>query len=264
MLHREDFSGLVIISQPAHARISGQLAAAWGGPVAGEITPRDDVILAAGQHDIGWLWWEMAPTLNPATGLPHNFRQMPTALHLDIWSPAGSLALSYGPYVALLVSKHGSGLYQQFHDFDRDTDEEAAAARAYLREAQAFEESLIEDLERQATYAADATPENIERNRRLVGLWDGMSLAFCHGLRESHSFSGVPAVDGAELELEMTPLNDDGSRVRVHPWPFMTESVRLLTHGRRLSGTFDDEDTMLDALGAAPWVRIEIEVTPDE
>lgn len=262
MLHREDPAGLITISQPAHARISGQFAAAWGNTLVGDLTPREDVVLAAAQHDIGWLWWEMSPTLNPRTGLPYTFREMPTAVHLDIWSPAGPLALSYGPYVALLVSKHGSGLYQRFHDFDRDTDEEAAAAHAYLREAAAFEDSLIEDLERQTAYAADATPENIERNRRLIGLWDGMSLGICHGLREPQTFSGVPAADGAEIDLELTPLDESGSRIAVDPWPFADDEVQLLTHGRRLSGTFDDEEAMLDALSAAPWVRLAFTLIP--
>lgn len=261
MLHREDPSGLVTISQPAHARISGQLAAAWGGPIGGELTPRDDVVLAAGQHDVGWLWWEMTPTLNPETGLPHSFREMPTAMHLDIWSSAGPLALSYGPYVALLVSKHGSGLYRRFHDFDRDTDREAADARAFLQEAAEFEASLVEDLERQRGYRDDAAIEIVERNRRLIGLWDGMSLAFCHGLRERQTFSGVPAANG-EIELQLEPQDEHGARVAVEPWPFERDHVHLLTHGRRLSGTFDDDEAMLDALSAAPWVRIAIDLVP--
>lgn len=259
MLHREDPEGLVVISQPAHARISGQLADAWGGSIAGELTPRNDVVLAAGQHDIGWLRWEMTPTLNPETGLPHSFREMPTPVHLDIWSSAGSLALNYGPYVALLVSKHGSGLYRRFHDFDRDTEEEAADARAFLHEAEAFEASLIEDLERQRDYRDDAADEIVERNRRLIGLWDGMSLAFCHGLRERQTFSGVPGA-GGEFELELEPLDERGSRIAVRPWPFDRERVHLLTHGRRLTGTFNDDEAMLDALSAAPWVRIAIEL----
>ena len=52
MLHREDERGLIIIGQPAHAWVSGQLARAWGNDGFGRFAPWEEVCLAAEQHDV--------------------------------------------------------------------------------------------------------------------------------------------------------------------------------------------------------------------
>ena len=55
MLFRTDPSATLAISQPAHAWLSGQILRAWGAPLA------ETLLLAAEQHDIGWMDWETAP-----------------------------------------------------------------------------------------------------------------------------------------------------------------------------------------------------------
>src|SRR5690606_20855747 len=111
-------------SQPAHAWISGQLADAWGNADVGLEPPPIAVRLAADQHDIAWLEWEAAPTLNPETGLPYAFNQLPTLDHLSIWSTSTRRALAYGYLPAALISMHGTHLYERYHDFDADSDDE--------------------------------------------------------------------------------------------------------------------------------------------
>lgn len=259
MLHRIDGNDVIALSQPAHAWVSGQLAQAWGNATAGELQPRRDVILAAEQHDIAWLEWETAPTLNAETGLPHNFMTIPTSEHLGFWSSAGSLALAYGRYVALLVAGHGLGLYKRFHNWEKDTDEEAATARKYIAEVEQFAGKLRADLQQDPQLASLATDKMIDRNQALVGLWDGISLALCHGLTETREFEGVPAADG-QITLTLQPTGDD--QIEVDPWPFSTGSLTLICEGRRLSERFDDQDAMRKALASAPWERIEIILQP--
>src|SRR5512146_2824430 len=106
MLNRPVSQGVVVISQPAHAWVSGQLARCWGNEQFGDFAPVEEVCLAAEQHDLGFLAWEQAPTLNKKTGLPHTFMDMPTDAHLDIWSRGIQQMLDYGRYPALLVSLH--------------------------------------------------------------------------------------------------------------------------------------------------------------
>ena len=95
MLHRQEPTALVVISQPAHAWISGCIARAWGNDRFGTFAPKQEVCLGAEQHDIGWLLWETMPTLNPKTGYPHNFMEVPTEVHLGIWCNARQQALYY-------------------------------------------------------------------------------------------------------------------------------------------------------------------------
>ena len=69
MMHRPDKQGLIVITQPAHAWVSGQLARSWGNETFGHFEPPEEVCLAAEQHDIGFLEWEQSPALNRKTGL---------------------------------------------------------------------------------------------------------------------------------------------------------------------------------------------------
>ena len=77
MLVHDDGSGTLLIGQPSHAWISGQLARAWGNAEFGPLAPREEVCLAAEQHDLGMAEWDLSPTLNAGTGLPHSFVEMP-------------------------------------------------------------------------------------------------------------------------------------------------------------------------------------------
>ena len=260
MLHRNLADGYLVVTQPAHAWISGQIAAHWGNEITGDITPRDDVVLAAEQHDIGWLEWEQEPTLNPETGRPRTFRDLATTEHLSVWAPAGPRALVYGPYVAMLVSMHGTGLYR-FHDYSRDTDEEAQAARQFQQRGEAFEEQLIQQMRSDPLYAPFSDSATIERNRRLVAVWDAMSLFLCGGLTEPREIHDVPAQDAATT-LQLTPDNASCDIVRVEPWPFRAGDVRMTCAGRRLNATFIAEAQMRSALAASDWQRIEILLKP--
>jgi hypothetical protein len=260
MLHREDPAGLVVVAQPAHAWVSGQLARAWGNARFGEVAPWEEVCLGAEQHDAGWSEWEGAPTLNPRTGRPHSFIQLPTGIHVTLWSGTARTVLPQSRYAALLVSLHGTGLYAR-HDYTNDTPEEARAARDFLADGHAFEEELIAGLRAEPAYAPHATPEAIARNRRLVAVWDGLSLALCHGLREPREFRDVPTTDGATA-LTLTPAGDDSTTVTVDPWPFRDDAVTLICEGRRLPETFADEQEMRAALARAPWVRITVRLQP--
>src|SRR4051812_36104506 len=113
MLHRGEKEGIFIISQPAHAWVSGQLARHWSNAVFGGFAPAEEVCLAAALHDIGFLAREQSPTFNPATGLPHSFLDLPVDLHLAIWSAGIQQLLGYGRYPTLLVSRHFTWLCEQ-------------------------------------------------------------------------------------------------------------------------------------------------------
>jgi hypothetical protein len=260
MLHREEPDGLVVIAQPAHAWLAGQLARAWGNAAFGEVAPWEEVCLGAEQHDIGWATWEGAPTLNPATGRPHSFTQLPLAAHLAIWSVAAPLVLAQGRYAALLTSLHGTGLYEQ-RDTSQDAPAEVQAVRDFLTRQYAFQEALLTTLRAEPHYAAATTPAMVARNRHLIRLWDRLSLALCMGLRAERRFSDVPTADGATT-LTFAPIGGDPAQMAVSPWPFRPASVTLICDGRRLTPSFTDEAAMRAALAAAPWISLVIQLRP--
>ena len=197
--------GKVAVAQPSHAWISGQLARAW----AGEVQPREEVCLAAEQHDIAWLEWERDPAYDPQTGHPYTFMSLDMPTKLAMWETGPDALLAQSRYAALLVSMHGSRLYK---DLDRS----------------AFEHEIRATL--------NATGEEVERNHRLIWLWDAMSLALL--------------LDWRPWEAEGLRMEPDGS---VTPWPFATERLTVRCEGRLLTEPGA-------RLQEAPWVELAYEL----
>jgi hypothetical protein len=227
MLLRPDGDATICIGQPAHAFVSGQLAAAWQP----RPEPFEEVVLAATQHDAGMADWDAAPELNPETGLPRSFMQMSLDTHLRLWTHAPHRVLPQSRYVALLVSMHGTALYEM-RDLSRMSEEDATAVRAYLDGQRELQRRL----------GAGLDQEGLKRNQQLIWAWDFLSLGLC--LRW----------DDASVN-ELTLYADT-----IEPWPFASDPVELHTDGRRLEGTYETVEALHAALDAAPWVTLEFEL----
>jgi hypothetical protein len=260
MLFRNDPHGLTVITQPAHAWVSGQLARAWGNERFGPVVPWEEVCLAAEQHDVGWLAWEAAPTLNRQTGRPYTFLELPLEAHLAIWSAAGPLALAWGRYPALLVSLHGTGLYQQ-RDLAKDAPADAGRVRDFLARQYAWQEEVKAALRNDPQAAPHAAPDLLARNRRLLAVWDYLSLLLCMGLRAEHTLDHVPTAGGAAA-LTLAPVAGDPTEVRLAPWPFGPDRVSLVCEGRRLLETYTDEEAMRAGLAGAARLTITTRLRP--
>lgn len=254
MLLRPDGDAVIAVGQPAHAWISGQLAGAWGGERFPTPEPRDEVLLAAGQHDGGMAAWDAEPDRDPATGRPYGFMDMPLATHLALWTRAPALMLVQSPYAALLVSMHGTALYEM-RDLDALAAREAQAVRAYLDGQRRLQANLRE--------ALGVPGDEARHNQRLLWTWDYLSLAICLGWVPGVA-RDVPSVHGGEdLRLGSGgPASPRPERLTLDPWPFRDRLVRLRCDGRRLAGRYDDEASLQEALAAAPWVALRWELVP--
>lgn len=262
MLYRTLNKNRVCITQPTHAWLSGQLAQAWGNELFGAIAPREAVCLGAEQHDIGWVPWEAAPTLNPDTGYPHSFNEVPPSVHTNLWAGAKHLVMPMGRYAALLVSLHGTGLYERFTHW-KNSPESTRIVEAFLTQEKAFQQELIHQLKDDSTYAPHVTPEAIARNQRLVATFDALSLIICMGVTAPKEVDRVPAAEG-ELSLTLTPIDQDPTRLVVEPWCFQSEPVTVVFEGRVLEKRSTDECLMQAQLAAAPWVTITTTLYPGQ
>jgi Protein of unknown function (DUF3891) len=262
MLFREDGEAAVAIAQPSHAWLSGQLARAWGNERFAVPSPREEVCLGAEQHDIGWLEWEAAPTLNPQTGRPHAFMEVGAATHIGLWTRGVRLALAYGHYPALLVSLHAKTIYETYYDFAKAAPAEAARVRAFLAEQDSLRRDLLAALAGEKRDAADVAPETVERNRLLVAATDRMSLEICWGVRGEKRVPDVPATGGGRTELRLRAPAGDPASLELDPWPFAADRVAVLCEGRRLAGRFADEAAMRRALSSAPPAAIAATLRP--
>jgi uncharacterized protein DUF3891 len=65
MAYPYDDKRIILTLQIDHSRLAGYFAAQWGNRDFDRPSPYASVVLAAGEHDIGWWEWEMCPsTLN--------------------------------------------------------------------------------------------------------------------------------------------------------------------------------------------------------
>src|SRR5436305_4952661 len=118
--------------------------------------------------------WDLEPSFNEETGLPHSFMEMPLALHTQLWLEGPPLLVSQSAYAALLVSMHGWRLYKR-RDLDRSPAPEAKRIRDFLAAQEAFQAELEARLEGRPEMAAELK----ERNSLLIWTWDYISLALC-------------------------------------------------------------------------------------
>jgi uncharacterized protein DUF3891 len=250
----------LLVGQPAHAWVSGQLARAWGNAAFPPPAPREPFCLAAEQHDVGWSDADLAPLAGP-DGRPLGFMEQPRAAHVAIWRDAARRLLAQSRYAALLASLHGTSLYARV-DPDAEPPDVAAAIRDYLAGERALQSRL----------AAGLDPAEVDANRRLLLALDRLSLMLCH--ERATTIEDVPSADGpATLRLE--PAADDAeaggvrddravppatatARFTLDPWPFAAAAVAVGCEARRLEGSHGD---LAAALAAAPWVPLRWELS---
>jgi len=258
MLLRADDGGVIAIGQPSHAWLSGQLARAWGNETFSAPDPREEVCLAAEQHDVGMAPWELSPTHDPETGLPHSFMAMPLALHLEQWRAGPRSLLPQSRYAALLACMHGIRLYAR-RDLQQMPREEREQVRTFLAEQERFQEDLVSSLRGEPRTAGLVEAERLSRNSQLIWTWDFLSLALCLDWAPCAAHE-VPTKGGA-VDVELTAPGA-GEQVQVMPWPFSAEKVKVHCEGKRLKPRYESVEVLRRALARAPYETLEFDLVP--
>ena len=252
MVIRKNNDHWLLITQPAHAWISGQIAENWGGPGFARPAPWKELCFAAARHDDGWVDRDIQPEWNPDTGLPHDFKNIPMEDHMSIWKQSAALAEYSSRFAALLVSRHIMGLFSM-HDFSRETESVRLKAGHFKSRQHALQQRLIADLEVDSFYGPFIHDKNLEQHFRLLSTFDYLSLFLILGESDETELDDIPTLErGHSFEddtlLESGPLHEYGSnKVRlsrrgspteghakehpeawhVSPWPFATDIVML-------------------------------------
>jgi hypothetical protein len=226
----------------------GQLGRAWGNERFGAVAPREEVCLAAEQHDTGWAEWEKAPTLDAETGLPHTFASAPYTVHLAIHAAWSRAMVAQCRYAALLVSLHHASFFSRPGRLGQVRSGGRRIAE-FLADLAALQADL-----RATLGVADG---EVERNRRLVRAWDGLSHDLLLGLAPRVR-SAVPTADGF-VDLA---VGRSGDVTTLDPWPFSGDALVVRTEGRLLRGRFEDVHAMRQELDSAPWVELDYELRP--
>lgn len=257
MILRPDGDGgsVVAIGQASHAWLSGQLARAWGNDAFAVPAPREEVVLGALQHDIGMADWDRTPERNAATGLPRQFFELDRRTHLALWTEAPQRVLTQSRYAALLVSLHGTGLYERFPPRTEDP-EILAAVDAYMNGQRALQQQLAQQVQ--------APPDELARNQALLAVFDDVSLAVCRAQREPHTTPPAPTTahgDGTPrrpLTLTAATTGPDPDTYILDPWPFPQPQLHVIAEGRVLDGPQPDDAALQAALDRAPLRAVRV------
>lgn len=252
MLFREalESAPALAISQPAHAWISGQLLRAWADPL------EEPLLLAAEQHDLGWLDWETAPSFDPRTGRPHLFRAVGAAVHAPMWARGVDRALNaWGQRVALLISRHGALIYTRYTDRHQLAPADAAAVDHYLKT-----QALLQAAWAQAIGLGDAV---LARDTALVALSDTLSLALCGDLPTPLQME-APDRAGGRQALRLTARPEGAAVFTLSPWPFRGEALVVECEARPVpgDGRFADEAAMRAWFAAPERAAFQARLTP--
>ncbi len=238
----------ILISQLVHARLSGELAAAWDDEARPFPLPREKFIETIRRHDDGWLPWEQRPEVHD--GVPRDFMEMPLDESLAIWRRSIAVAHTIDPASSVIVGGHFRTLCQASvtkHEARHDRP----ADFMYLAEDFIEEQDSLRS-EYLATVEAGRQGEQIaalDRGLRLLQLFDFASLWLCCSVPTEPTTMHGPG----EEPLVFTPV-DDG-RITIAPWPFRPASLDLQVVGRRVKA---QEYAGSEALATATADEIEL------
>jgi hypothetical protein len=224
VLIRDEGERWTAMTQPAHAWVAGQVAAAWAGGL-----PRA-VVLGIEQHDVAWTAWDREPPLHAPARRAAAFFEAPIEGRMAIWQDVASRVEAQSPYAALLVALHATNIHTRYLP-------EEARPRELLAAARADQDRLLEVL-------PDVTREQAEAHAELLFCLDALSLTLCHGWEARD----LPPVEGTVLRL--APAG--GTDWTLDPWPLEVPVLEVGLLARTLAGRFDDEATMHAALAATP------------
>jgi Protein of unknown function (DUF3891) len=159
-----------LITQPDHAHLSRAIMERC---VPLDPLRRDDILHAIGEHDNGWQEEDAAPSVNAATGEIYDFVSAPVDLRQGVW-PRAVTRLNNVPWAAALVAQHAITVYDRFRS--------DAQWRRFFTNMESLRDAMV---------SGTGTPlAELMGDYKFVRLGDLISLVFCTGWTDEHSFGG--------------------------------------------------------------------------
>jgi len=230
-----------VIEQADHARMSGQLAKAFGNDSFAAPVPHELFNYIVAHHDEGWDSVDALCEQSPATGLPHHLTQTPLPYLVKTSKASPDFNEAHHAYCGLLSSMHTYGLFNgrygmsDFIFIDKIAPENKDAVTDMLNAELQRQDRLKKQLASNAESAAWMEEDALMNNYKLLQFFDTLSLYFhmthTEGRAES-KFQHVPNGKGADHTLTIKSIGDD--IYALAPFPFK-EEVTVSVEGRYLT-----------------------------
>jgi hypothetical protein len=173
----------LLVGQPDHARISGEMAAKFSASFLPQV--EDHAARAIGVHDAGWAQFPFERDLAgdpPLTdnGRPQHFMQVPLDESLAAWTGSIKAAGEISPLGEYMVSGHFSRIAKMRMQMELDTAEDVSHLASFVRE----EEEAQFRLEQRIPLSKRQLSEYVD----LLQFADVLSLYLCCGSRDTAEF----------------------------------------------------------------------------
>ncbi|MNW23442.1 hypothetical protein D3C74_01440 [compost metagenome] len=129
MIVYETADAFVLTEQHDHAGISGEVVAHWKNEHLYNPDTKDELQLAATEHDRGWINLDAAPFWNDASTAPYSFKDFPLRPRYVFYRLGIQEVEQRSPYAALLCSLMYTELFERIQIPD---PQDEAANRAFL------------------------------------------------------------------------------------------------------------------------------------
>jgi len=227
MIVRPQDGELILIKQVDHSLLSGEFARHWGNEMFARAEPFESVVLASARHDEGWREEDDKPLYDAATKRPVHFRTIDVRAHVPLYRQGIERIIALDPYAGLLVSMHGTGIYQGRYGagpirMQTQTEDVRPLMEAFVAEQEIRQAGLKRHLW-QPPRRRSSFERQVWTHFEWLQVWDLLSLFVClsdldrPGAEER--LAPVPvAVGGRDVEMEVRAMGE--RRVTVAPYPF--------------------------------------------
>jgi len=233
MIRRDDQNNWLLIRQVEHARLSAEIAAVWGNESVEPLPVPELLLPAIRDHDVGWNEWAASPGVDPETGSPRNFTEMPMAISTALWSTSIEVCAAQAPLAGIWVSRHFCWLAEQARETRQDIADEVAAIDDFLDDQTSRQQDWCHEIQLQwqevaGNFSLNDVKGLISEGLQYVQFFDRVSLWLCCSPAEKPFDTERP---GGE-SIRLTPGKSGG--VTLSPYPLSVDRLELSASADRI------------------------------
>jgi hypothetical protein len=255
MIVRETPENFILITQHAHATLSGQLAEHWKEEFFWQQPYTPDVLLAIYQHDRGWIHLDEVPAWDAQHAQVFSFIGYPMKAKLLHYTKGIEEVEAMSTYAAILCSRH-------YCSFLRGGN---AQEKEFVEQELKRQQSLIENMQ----LDNPAKQQLVDYHFRILQLFDDLSLYICinqpgiakaeefpffkNGFKNSDSFTFT---NGKKIEACWKNLHT----VSVSPFPLSIEHTLAVPY-KQVNKKDIQQMGLAEAYQNAPLQTYQVSIT---
>lgn len=189
MIIFEQSESFILVTQHDHAMISGKLAQNWKDDYFLGLERKGEVVLAAREHDRGWIELDAAPLWNEKGQRPYSFDDYPYLPKITSYKKGIDEVENMSIYAGLLCSLHFASFVQETND---------PICRNFWYEEKMRQQKLFTELEIEDSWDKE---KHLFYHLDILKFCDNLSLYICinepgvHKSNEHHFFrNGFPQI----------------------------------------------------------------------